>query len=383
MRNLYFYTHGGSENHGCEAIAYTLGDILNKDITLFSANPQEDKKYSLNTRMDIKLDRQKFSLKGLKKIVYKVNYKLLKNEMAYYQEIYKKFIKDIDENGLYISIGGDNYCYDDNKWLEFLNLNINKKGAKTALIGCSIDASALSQDVMEDLNRYSLIVTRESYTYNLLKDQLITRVEYAPDTAFLLPKSEDKEKKLDKEKKYIGINVSPLIIRKEEKEGIIIKNYCKVIQWILHNTLSDILLIPHVVWSHNDDRIPLKKLYEQFLDTGRVWMIEDQSAINLKQYISQCEFFVGARTHATIAAYSTCVPTLVTGYSVKARGIAHDLFGNEDYVISVNELQGDSDLLDKFVQMYTKKEKIKKRLSLIMNDYKKKIMKIEEWVDNI
>ena len=383
MRNLYFYTHGGSENHGCEAIAYTLGDILNKDITLFSANPQEDKKYSLNTCMDIKLDRQKFSLKGLKKIVYKVNYKLLKNEMAYYQEIYKKFIKDIDENGLYISIGGDNYCYDDNKWLEFLNLNINKKGAKTALIGCSIDASALSQDVMEDLNRYSLIVTRESYTYNLLKDQLITRVEYAPDTAFLLPKSEDKEKKLDKEKKYIGINVSPLIIRKEEKEGIIIKNYCKVIQWILHNTLSDILLIPHVVWSHNDDRIPLKKLYEQFLDTGRVWMIEDQSAINLKQYISQCEFFVGARTHATIAAYSTCVPTLVTGYSVKARGIAHDLFGNEDYVISVNELQGDSDLLDKFVQMYTKKEKIKKRLSLIMNDYKKKIMKIEEWVDNI
>ena len=47
MRNLYFYTHGGSENHGCEAIAYTLKNVLKQDVTLFSANPQEDEKYSL------------------------------------------------------------------------------------------------------------------------------------------------------------------------------------------------------------------------------------------------------------------------------------------------------------------------------------------------
>ena len=39
-------------------------------------------------------------------------------------------------------------------------------------------------------------------------------------------------------------------------------------------------------------------------------------------------------------AYSSCVPTLVVGYSVKARGIARDIFGTEDrYVLPVQSLQ--------------------------------------------
>ena len=52
-----------------------------------------------------------------------------------------------------------------------------------------------------------------------------------------------------------------------------------------------------------------------------------------------CSFFVGARTHSTIAAYSSGVPTLVIGYSVKSRGIATDLFGTyENYVLPVQEI---------------------------------------------
>ncbi len=51
------------------------------------------------------------------------------------------------------------------------------------------------------------------------------------------------------------------------------------------------------------------------------------------------------RTHATIAAYSTGVPTLVVGYSVKARGIARDLFGTEDgYVLPVQQLKESDEL---------------------------------------
>lgn len=49
-------------------------------------------------------------------------------------------------------------------------------------------------------------------------------------------------------------------------------------------------------------------------------MIEDASCGDLKGYISRCRFLVAARTHASIAAYSTGVPALVAGYSVKARG---------------------------------------------------------------
>lgn len=49
--------------------------------------------------------------------------------------------------------------------------------------------------------------------------------------------------------------------------------------------------------------------------------------------------FIGVRIYVTIAAYSTEVPTLVLGYSVKSRGIAKDIFGSEEnYVIPVQDI---------------------------------------------
>lgn len=78
-------------------------------------------------------------------------------------------------------------------------------------------------------------------------------------------------------------------------------------------------------------------------------MIEDCNCMQLKGYISRCRFFIGARTHATIAAYSTFVPTLVLGYSIKSRGIATDLFGSdENYVISIQDLLNEEDLYQAF-----------------------------------
>ena len=55
---------------------------------------------------------------------------------------------------------------------------------------------------------------------------------------------------------------------------------------------------------------------------------------------------VAARTHVSIAAYSTFVPTLVIGYSVKARGIARDLFGEEaGHLLPAQELSGEAELI--------------------------------------
>jgi polysaccharide pyruvyl transferase WcaK-like protein len=62
------------------------------------------------------------------------------------------------------------------------------------------------------------------------------------------------------------------------------------------------------------------------------------SAGQLKGAIARCRFFVGARTHSTIAAFSSGVPTIAIGYSQKARGICRDLFDNEDYLVPTREL---------------------------------------------
>ena len=114
----------------------------------------------------------------------------------------------------------------------------------------------------------------------------------------------------------------------------------------------NVCLIPHVVWEQVDDRKPMQQLLELFKNSGRVILLDDHNCEELKGFISRCRFFIGARTHATIAAYSTCVPTLVVGYSIKSRGIALDLFGtHENYVVSVQNMKSENELSLAFQQL--------------------------------
>ena len=80
--------------------------------------------------------------------------------------------------------------------------------------------------------------------------------------------------------------------------------------------------------------------------------------------------FVGARTHATIAAYSTGVPTLAVGYSVKARGIARDIFGTEEkYVVSVQNFKNKNDLKNAFQWLEEHEKKVAHILMDRMPEY--------------
>ena len=120
-------------------------------------------------------------------------------------------------------------------------------------------------------------------------------------------------------------------------------------------------------------------LYEEFKDSGRVVMIGEHNCMEQKGFIARCRFFIGARTHATIAAYSSCVPTLVVGYSVKAKGIATDLFGTYDnYVIPVQSLQKEDDLWNGFLWMLENEKQIKQHLDNVIPDYKNKVLDLKE-----
>ena len=93
----------------------------------------------------------------------------------------------------------------------------------------------------------------------------------------------------------------------------------------------------------------------------------------LKGYISKCRFFIGARTHSIIAAYSNCVPALALGYSVKAKGIARDIFGKEDkLVLPVQTFSEPEAMVEGFKYLMDNEEKIKNKLIEVMPEYKKK-----------
>ncbi len=139
---------------------------------------------------------------------------------------------------------------------------------------------------------------------------------------------------------------------------------------ILNKTDYNIALIPHVVQNGNDDRTLLNRLRDEMRGGERICIVNDCNCLQLKGIISNCVLFVGARTHATIAAYSTYVPTLVVGYSTKAIGIAKDLFGSEsNYVLPVQHISDATDLTDAFDWLDNNQTEIKQHLMAVIPEY--------------
>lgn len=393
---LLMYMHAGSGNHGCEAIVNSVCHMVKEKVTLLSYYGEEDEKYSLKDLCDIVSERR-FEEHKLAHVLYYGYRKLTGDRESFIRYRYGNIMKG-KTAPLAISIGGDNYCYDNMlSDLRLANSAFNRKGVRTVLLGCSIEPELLKrEDIVADLMRYHTIIARESITYEALKDMVkeqdggiegrkrMPQILCYPDPAFTLQKRELPLPEGFAEGNTVGINVSPMIQDNEKESGITMECYEALIQYIIENTGFQIALIPHVVWARNDDRKPIHTLYEKFKDTGRVVEIGDGSCEELKGYISRCRLFVGARTHATIAAYSSCVPTLVVGYSVKARGIARDLFGQEEhYVLPVQSLRNRDNLVKEFQWLSSREKEIREKLEKKMPDYRNKASETGKEVDRL
>lgn len=364
------YMHGGSGNHGCEALARTTAEIikqyLNSQIILWSTGKDEDIKYGLDKIFDKILTTEEMSHKSLSFISAYIKEIYLKKNGS----MYDSFLKHLFKDSIAISIGGDNYCY---PWSARNGVELDKKirkvCKKNVFWGCSIDEESITDEVRKDIEGFDLITAREPISYNILKNINPNTVKVS-DPAFLLKKLELSLPKGFIKDNTVGINISPLINDYESGENIVFKNYVELIKYIINNTDMNVCLIPHVVWQYNYDFKPINLLYDIFKNSGRVTKLGDYNCEELKGFISRCRFFVGARTHSTIAAYSTCVPTLVVGYSVKSKGIAMDLFGTyKNFVLPVQELEGTNDLINKFQYIIKNENKIKSHLNEIIPDY--------------
>ncbi len=367
--------HAGSGNHGCEAILNSILKMLPHPAAVITNSVQEDLTYSLRNTCDLLQERQ-FSNHRAAHILYYLYRKLTGDKESFIRYRYHKvFSQPPPAPPLAISIGGDNYCYDIMvKDLILANSAFHKQGTKTVLLGCSIEPELLHDPaIIRDMNTYTAIYARESITYEALKPILAkeTQLFLYPDPAFTLARKDLPLPQGFTDHNTVGINISPMIQDKEETSGVTMTAYRTLLQFIIANTDMQIALIPHVVWERNDDRRPLQELYTAFRHTGRVVMIPDASCEELKGYIARCRLFVGARTHATIAAYSSLIPTLTVGYSVKARGIARDLFGtDEHFVIPVQSLRQETDLTAAFQWLMQEEDAIRHKLTAIMPEYR-------------
>lgn len=379
------FIHIGSDNHGCEAIVRATANILNKPIILYSRKPELDRKYGVEQVCDLEFDEQMPIKKG------SIEWGLAAIQTKMFGKIdmtlrfqYRNFIDAITSKDICFSIGGDNYCYPGTDILAAINRNIKRKGAKLVLWGCSVEPAIIEHsEIANDLKSFDLITARESISYNALR-QINKNTVKVSDPAFTLSTTMLPLPKNWVEGNMVGINASPLILQNGKNSDSVYMAYKLLIQDILQNTEYSIALIPHVVSEGNDDLTILEQLYDEFKDTKRVLLIGDHNCMELKGYIARCKFFVGARTHATIAAYSSCVPTLVLGYSVKSRGIAIDLFGtDEHYVLPVQTLSDPSELARHFDWIVDHELEIRTHLQNIMPDYISKAYLGKKFVESL
>ncbi len=384
MNEYILVNHGGSSNHGCEALVRTINSLLGGKNIVMSDAPEEDLCYGLNDVLTVIPSTSSYS-KTSKDFVFAYTQLKIHKNYSYMDAIpYLEPIRSLDKRVTVISVGGDIYCYEDYKKYILIHKELAKKH-KTVLLGCSLEKHLFDDpEFVEDMRSYDYISARESITYSYLKETGLSNIGLAPDTAFMLSSIELPLPEGFIKNNTVGINVSPLIERKESRQGIVKENYCHLIEHILKDTDLSIALIPHVVWDKNDDRTILKEFFDKYKDSNRIVMIEDHNCMELKGFIERCRFFVGTRTHATIAAYSSCVPTLSVGYSVKSKGIAVDLFGtDENYVVPVQTIKESDHLTKSFIWITNHEDGIKEKLARSIRDYSTKVSRIKTKIENI
>lgn len=335
MKHYLFYGHGGAYNHGSEASLICGIKLLREltpgcKITVSSHFPEQDIEFKLPADEIVGRD-----------LTGKTN-----------EEIYKATIDKITPETICISAGGDNYCY--NNWERYATIHkaALEKGAKSILWSCSLEPSMIDEKMLEVLKTHHLITVRESFTEKALLEKGLTNVVRVCDIAFLL---EPKKTEIPKEK-YIAINLSPLVLRKNPAA---LNAYQELIDKILKETNYSIALVPHVVMTMDNDMDALAQLKG---DENRIFRASGKlNAEEYKYIISRAEILVASRTHATIAAWSTGVSTIAVGYSNKAVGISSDL-GQEKYLLDINTLTGEK-LCKAFQEIECNKEVIKKKLA--------------------
>lgn len=367
---IHLYYHGGSGNHGCEAIVRSSLEILGQKAILHTSNIASDRTYGLDRVVSLVEDvRKPLSRRSFQYLIFALHHKLTGSDYLYTRFAHDEFFSAVRKGDVCLSIGGDNYCYNGTDILAHYNTVLRRKGAKTVLWGCSVEPERVRDtDVAKDLAGYDLITARESISYEALKTVNPNTILVA-DPAFVLGRMDLPLPEGWIEDKMVGVNASPLILDSGDSQ-LVMEAYRNLLRRILDTTDMGVVLIPHVTLPTSDDRKVLELLYGEFCHTGRVILLGDHNCMELKGYIARCRMFIGTRTHATIAAYSSCVPTLVLGYSVKSRGIARDLFGTEEnYVIPVQGMTAPHVLADGFDWLLNNEKEIRKYLADVIPGY--------------
>ncbi len=362
----------GVYNFGCEAIvrgSYYFLKSLYKDAEIIYYSYSSKADADILKDLDIKIVPIKIEGSYFKRGVNKLA-KLIGNNNRYLLFNSNDIINSVD---MLISIGGDIYTIPEvlrtQKKYPYYNYLVNfcdkaiKKGKMVVVYGASVGPwgnyqKAINYNV-KALRKYKLILCREEETINYLKDCGLNNAIFFPDPAFQIRVKENKEKK------YIGINLSPLSLKElyGSYNELYIDQLANLIDKLYDELKIPMMFIPHVLSNSESDNdlLFMQKIRAKMVYKEEVVFADSSSGfIGLKEYISQCYVVAAARMHCAINAIDENIPAIFLSYSQKSIGMCKYVYGNDKYLISIKEIE--NSLIDKIKEVIKDSEELSKKL---------------------
>lgn len=248
------------------------------------------------------------------------------------------------------------------------------------------------------LSKASAIYARDKQSLDLVCQLMHGRAmrtmpQLCPDVAFVLdaiaPQTQQREQ-IEQLKNQghslIGLNVSGLLYNGGYTQNNMFGlagDYIQMCQKIIERFAGEgayVLLTPHVIPQDmpvEDDLQACRSIFAELPEPiqKKVLLLDagyDQNEI--KYMIGLCDFFMGARMHATIAALSQCVPAVGMAYSKKFRGV-FETAGVEDCVLDMCMLDT-MELLTQIDCLFQNRNAIRGRLSERIPMLKENILEI-------
>jgi colanic acid/amylovoran biosynthesis protein len=408
MMKILITGHDTFHNKGCQALIYTTTEILKQvfpdtTFTIFSWEPEYDQTHYDNPSIQCnfiqhRFQTNEFSLRNRLWLVLN-NYGMRTDKILWVKPSFYDAIKSCD---LMVVSGGDilgDYGDEAVKHY-FFPIAVAIALRKPVFVFAQSISAYKSKEMLKFakyyLNKVSLITVRERISYEYLKSISVKPpFHLTADSAFTLkPATKERMEAISKaedlpagDEPTIGISVSQTVTKwSDSSHEDFARVMAEVCDQLINNYKAKIVFVPHVSYPNdpaNDDRVAGRAVRSLMVNKQDAFLIEgDYSCEELKAVIGRCALFIGARTHATIAAASMLVPTIAIAYSIKAFGIMEDILDKKKCVCDIRSSSCE-ELLSKAEYLMENSDNVVKEMGKRLEKIRKRSMRNGELAKEI
>lgn len=383
-------------NRGCVALSITMMSLINEVMKNAGVKYRlflPDSQFGDQKKHEYKINNEVISFedcgypKGLSfKEEVKIQLKSLLKGGNKTKQLFKKsdFILDIGQGDSFADIYGEHRF----KMIDRIHVMARKFKKPYCLLPQTIGPfkdKLIAHQAHESIAKASLCMARDRQSYDYVAKNVPEQQKIAEyiDVAFFMPYEKIKQKT---GYTHVGLNISSLLWNggyTQNNQFGLKCDYKELVKEIIDYFLSlkntKVHIIPHVVEGERGIENDYEVSYEIWREYNNANLVLAPFAlgpIEIKSYIAGMDFFMGARMHATIGAFSSGVPVIPMAYSRKFNGLFVDTL-QYDAMVDMKTMNNNlilSEITKNFANRSNLKEMINERMTGIVAERRKMLV---------